>query len=152
MSWTRKFMHPADAYILASIGAVLLFPLIMALALLAYCSEITVGPRPLYRWLLREDGWVESLTALLLAVAAVLAVVAALRMSEKLRWSRTFFFLFAAFSILMALEEISWGQRLFSFESDEFFATHSDRTRSTFTTRCCTISSSKARPSYGQER
>jgi hypothetical protein len=84
-------MPPADAYIRASIGIVLLFLLIMTLALLAYSSDITVGPRPVYRWLLREDGWVETLIALLLAVATVLALVAALRVPEKLQWSRTFF-------------------------------------------------------------
>jgi len=48
MSLTEKNMRAADAYILASIAAVLLFTLVMALAVLAYLSGITVGPRPLY--------------------------------------------------------------------------------------------------------
>ena len=127
MSVTEKNMRAADAYILASIAAVLLFTLVMGLAVLAYLSGIMVGPRPLYRWLLREDSVVESLTAVLLALAAVLAVAAAIRMPEPLRWSRVFFLLFAAFSLLMALEEISWGQRLLGIKPGAFFKTYSDQ-------------------------
>ncbi|HSD91477.1 MAG TPA: hypothetical protein VLB11_00425, partial [Methyloceanibacter sp.] len=126
-SCAETHKRAADRYILASIGAVLLFALVMALAVLAYWSGIMMGPRPLYRWLLREDSVVESLTAVLLALAAMLALAAAIRMPEPLRWSRPFFLLFAAFSLLMALEEISWGQRLFDIEPGAFFRTYSDQ-------------------------
>ena len=127
MSVTRGTTRAADAYILASIGAVLLVLLVMALALLAYASGIRIGPRPLYRWLLREDSVVETLTAVLLALAAMLAIVAAIRMSEAQRWSRPFFCLFAVFCVLGALEEISWGQRILGFESGELFTECSDQ-------------------------
>ena len=130
MSLATKQMRAADAYILASIGVVLLFTLIMALAVLAYFSGIMVGPRPLYRWLLREDSVVETLTAILLALAAVLAMAAAIGMPAALRWSRPFYFLFAAFSLLMALEEISWGQRLLGIEPGAFFKTSATSRRS----------------------
>jgi hypothetical protein len=123
----RQITTPANAYILASIGVTVLFGLIAAAAVAIYSLDVNVGPRPLYRHLLREDGWVETLTAVLLAAAAIFALIAAWRMPETLRWSRPFFLLFAVFSLLMALEEISWGQRLFGIESGEFFTEHSDQ-------------------------
>ncbi|MBC8012822.1 MAG: hypothetical protein H7X74_01855 [Methyloceanibacter sp.] len=99
----------------------------MAIAVFIYSQDVMVSGRTLYKWLLREDGAVEALTAIFLALAALLSLIAALRVPEALRWSRTFFFLLAAFSMLMALEEFSWGQRVFKVESNEFFQQYSDQ-------------------------
>ncbi|MGH6831991.1 MAG: hypothetical protein ACRECM_03065, partial [Methyloceanibacter sp.] len=92
-----------------------------------YAQDITVKGKPLYIWLLREDGVVEQLTAIFLALAALFSLIAAFRVPETLRWSRTFLFLFSAFATFMALEEISWGQRAFKIESHEFFHEYSDQ-------------------------
>jgi len=70
----------------------------------------------------KEDGWIESLSALFLLVSAFIL------------WRRCFFFFkqrnFKAFGLLFGLgfvflfgagEEISWGQRIFGLESGDFF-------------------------------
>lgn len=116
-----------NAYVLASIGVIVLFLLVMAIAVFIYSQDVMVRGQTLYKWLLREDGAVEKLTAIFLALAALLSLIVAFRVSEALRWSRAFFLLLAAFSTLMALEEISWGQRIFEVESSEFFQEHSDQ-------------------------
>jgi hypothetical protein len=85
-----------------------------------------------YIWLLREDGQVEMLTALLLGLAALFALIAVCRVPETLRWARIFLMLFSAFSALMALEEISWGQRIFHTQSGGFFQQHSDQQETNF--------------------
>lgn len=76
----------------------------------------------LYKALIREDGPVEYLTAFSLLVASVFLAVKLL----KVRYTRGPLWL--GFISLMVLglffgfgEEISWGQRLFSITSGEFF-------------------------------
>lgn len=54
--------------------------------------------------MLREDGPVETLTAVLLGLAALFALIAAFRVPDTLRWPRPFLILFCVFSALMALE------------------------------------------------
>ena len=126
-SWARNLASPANAYVLASVVATVLFLLVIATAVLVFAQDITVGNRTLYKWLLREDGVVEQLTAIFLALAALFSLIAAFRVPETLRWARAFLLLFSAFSTLMALEEVSWGQRVFKIESTAFFQQHSDQ-------------------------
>ncbi|MGH6831756.1 MAG: hypothetical protein ACRECM_01845 [Methyloceanibacter sp.] len=104
-----------------------LFLLVIAIAVLAYAQDITVKGKPVYIWLLREEGAVEKLTAILLFLSALFALIAAFRVPETLRWARPFLVLLSAFSALMALEEISWGQRIFDIEPSAFFQQHSDQ-------------------------
>jgi hypothetical protein len=68
----------------------------------------------------REDGPLETLTALLATGAAVLLLIG---LSRSDRPSRIFASLVAIAAILFAGEEISWGQRIFGFESTGVFAT-----------------------------
>lgn len=68
----------------------------------------------------REDGPLETLTALLAIGAAVLLLVGLPRSDGS---SRIFVGLVAIAAILFAGEEISWGQRIFGFESMGVFAT-----------------------------
>jgi hypothetical protein len=70
---------------------------------------------------------VEQLTAIFLALAALFSLIAAFRVPETLRWARTFLVVFSGFSTVMALEEISWGQRVLKVESTAFFQQHSDQ-------------------------
>jgi len=71
-----------------------------------------------YKALLSEDGPFEYLQALLYLVAAVYAFKLAryLFAVEKNRFLAFSFFLISAFTLVVAFEEISWGQRLFDFE------------------------------------
>ena len=68
----------------------------------------------------REDGPLETLTALLATGAAVLLLIGLPRSDRP---SRIFAGLVAIAAILFAGEEISWGQRIFGFESTGVFAT-----------------------------
>jgi hypothetical protein len=125
--WAKKAAQPANAYALASLLAVVLIVLVMAAAIVIYALDLTVKGRSLYTWLLREDGPVEKPTAILLGLGALFALIATFRVPPALRWARPFLILFAAFSALMALEEISWGQRALELEPGAFFQEHSDQ-------------------------
>lgn len=70
-----------------------------------------------------EDGVVENMTALLLFIAAVIMAVRGVRLSrgdegDSQTWILLFFAAFLFF--ILAGEEISWGQRIFSLETGEF--------------------------------
>ena len=100
------------------IVAILLVLSVIAIAVFVYAQGGTINGKPLYRWMLREDGPVETLTAVLLGLAALFALIASFRVPVMLRWARPFLILFCVFSALMALEETSWGERLFDIEPD----------------------------------
>jgi hypothetical protein len=70
-------------------------------------------------WMLDEDHPIETATALLFVVAAVMAAVLTrkLRRRSVARWVPKFYGVFAILHFLAALEEISWGQRLIGFET-----------------------------------
>jgi hypothetical protein len=127
MSWSaacsaRRIARPANAYALASLGATLLFLFVGTGAVSIYKLD-----PPLYFRLLREDGQVERLTAILLCLAALFALIALFSLPRALHWARPFLVLFSIFSMLMALEEISWGQRSLKIEPGPFWQEYSDQ-------------------------
>ncbi len=122
-----KISSPATPYGRASVGATLLFLLVAAAALAIFLMDLSTRGGPLYLKLLREDGVVERLTAGLLFFAALISLVALLKLPEPLRWARLFLALFAIFSGLMALEEISWGQRALQIQPTAFWQDYSDQ-------------------------
>lgn len=70
----------------------------------------------------REDGFIENLTLFPLLAAAFVSGVYIVTLSKQK--SRTFSFVMISiftFSIFVAGEEISWGQRLFNIQSSDFF-------------------------------
>ena len=76
----------------------------------------------LYNEIIKEDGLIEYLTALLLLTICILLVIkiVKIRYSEGYKW--------LLFNIILALglffgfgEEISWGQRIFEVTSNDFF-------------------------------
>jgi hypothetical protein len=76
-----------------------------------------------YAWLVREDGPVENLQVLLLFAAAVVAVAAARRFAGAgLRLLAALWLVLAAGLFIVAMEEISWGQRLLGIETPESIA------------------------------
>jgi hypothetical protein len=77
----------------------------------------------------REDGPLEYLTALLAIGAAVLILIGLPRCDRP---SRIFASLVAIAAILFAGEEISWGQRIFGFESTGIFATANSQGETNF--------------------
>lgn len=70
-----------------------------------------------------EDGLIEQATAAFFVVSCVLAAVLAVRPGCAPR-QRLAFALLAFAMFVMAGEEISWGQRMFGVESNEFFKTY----------------------------
>ncbi len=84
----------------------------LAVTDLAYFEEVFV----------REDGWIESLSALFLLISALIVWRRSFAFAGKGNWK--------AFMLLLGLgavfffgagEEISWGQRILGLESNEFF-------------------------------
>jgi hypothetical protein len=92
-----------------------LFPII-------YLSEKTI-----YHTITREDGLIEWLTFVGLFGASIYSLMAAVSIKKKHNYVHWFFFLFFAFNLLAGLEEISWGQRVFGIESNEFFQKYNDQ-------------------------
>ncbi|WP_163322241.1 hypothetical protein [Draconibacterium mangrovi] len=71
---------------------------------------------------IREDGWVEYLTALFLLLGAILFATKAVRAGKEKSQKKIFFNALASFVFVFGFgEEISWGQRIFSIESGEYF-------------------------------
>jgi hypothetical protein len=125
---SRALSLARRAYLEASFAAIFLALAAVALPLFVYMQE----GRGQYVWLLREDGPAETMTAILLGLASLAALVAIFKVPATLRWARGFLVLFAIFSALMALEEISWGQRMFNIESAAFFQHYSDQNETSF--------------------
>lgn len=76
----------------------------------------------LYRTLIQEDGLIESITALTLLISSVLLLFRLIKVghSKNTKW--------IICNVVMILglffgfgEEISWGQRIFSIDPNEFF-------------------------------
>lgn len=73
-----------------------------------------------------EDGPAEYLTSVAYFAASVLCIAMLNRLKNK-QWTSTsviMLSLMAAVFFVVAMEEISWGQRIFSIQSPEFFETH----------------------------
>jgi len=77
--------------------------------------------------LFKEDRLLEWLTFWFLLLTGLLSIVLAWRARQAKHKTYWFFALFALFFILFAMEEISWGQRIFQIESPEFFLLNSDQ-------------------------
>lgn len=80
-----------------------------------------------YVTITKDDRLVEWLTVVFLCGAAVLAMVKAIKTRRVANSKYIFFILFAIACILFALEEISWGQRIFGVESPAYFMENSDQ-------------------------
>lgn len=70
------------------------------------------------RWINREDGLLEWISALMLLVASGLALYAAIHI--PVRAQRMMHILLAVVFFVMFGEEISWGQRVFGLSTPEF--------------------------------
>ncbi len=81
----------------------------------------------LYRLLISEDHVVEWLTFSCLILTGFYSASLAHKIKIKYNYYHWFFICFSAFCVLAGFEEISWGQRVFQVESNEFFKTYSDQ-------------------------
>ncbi len=84
----------------------------------------------LYDRLLDEDGVVEWVTALTIMLTGLFALGVAWRLRRRglgKPWAILAVLIVAGGCFLAGLEEISYGQRLFGWESNEFFVENSDQ-------------------------
>lgn len=82
---------------------------------------------PPLQWLFRKEGPLEILTVIFLVIASLLCALSARqwlreRTNTSARWVGAAFALFAAGSLLVAMEEISWGQQILGFSTPEGWA------------------------------
>lgn len=97
-------------------STIILFPIFLIILMF-----ITIEySESLYTYLLAEDGLLEWIQFGSFFVASVIGVITAI----KARKNKLYFALFTLFSIccaFIALDEISWGQRIFNLSTPEFF-------------------------------
>lgn len=92
------------------------------LGLAGYVALKLILPRPYYSRLVREDQPIEYLTALAYLAAFVIALSIAIRFFRRRQRVYGALYLFLSlFLLVVFLEEISWGQRIFSYASPEYF-------------------------------
>ncbi len=99
-----------------------LFPALTGVFLAIYVLE-----RELYHLVLQEDHLIEWLTFLFLMLAGFTSLYLTTQIKRRYEYWHWFFLLFFAFNILAAFEEISWGQRVFDWETTGIFAAYSDQ-------------------------
>jgi hypothetical protein len=111
-------MKKFEVFLLTTTFNLLLFGLYFAYTNPTYFSDVYA----------REDGLIESLSALILFLGAAVCFYRVLKL-RKIR-SRLFLGCTALLGVLFlfgAGEEISWGQRIFNVESPEFFQSHNSQ-------------------------
>ena len=76
----------------------------------------------IYKELVKEDGIFEYLTAILLLITSVLLFIKVIKLKNQKKVVWIVFNLFMVLGLFFGFgEEISWGQRIFSVDSGEFF-------------------------------
>ncbi|MCX2742760.1 hypothetical protein OO013_02720 [Mangrovivirga sp. M17] len=86
------------------------------------CSVIYFVDLKLFLQLAKEDGLVENLTAITCLIFSLLLLSRYIKVSKAKKAKWKFFNLVMIFALFFVFgEEISWGQRIFSIESNEFF-------------------------------
>ena len=102
--------------------AVFLFPIVFFI-LLIINDNIFEPFNELHIFLIQEDGVVESATSIFFFISCIFSIIIAKNfIKSKNNFSAILFILFSATFFGIAMEEISWGQRIFNFETSEFFS------------------------------
>ena len=101
----------------------MLIPLLYAIALATVVSTAHItGYEDFLKTMTKENGFFELLSVVLFAVIFIYGVQTAIKSHRELSKVALFFILsFSLIAFLGAMEEISWGQSFFHFESSDFF-------------------------------
>lgn len=94
---------------------------LLILGTLAYAAGLHAYDSDLYYWSVQEDEYVEWSTFWAFMAAAGVSIAGGIwqrRTTGKLPW---FFFGVGLFCFIVAMEEISWGQRLIGYRPPEYF-------------------------------
>jgi hypothetical protein len=110
-----------------SISKVAIIPiaLLYALALFAVVATAHLtGFEHFLRTITKENGFFETISVLFLLSISLYGVICSIRNRHYFHQITLFAILsFALLAFIAGMEEISWGQQLFHFESSEFFLT-----------------------------
>jgi hypothetical protein len=98
------------------------FPVLTGIFVLLYFIR-----QEIYHLVIQEDHFVEWLTFFMLLASGLVSMLLALRIKHKYGYQHGFFIFFSGFSVLAGFEEISWGQRIFGWETRGIFAEYSDQ-------------------------
>jgi hypothetical protein len=94
--------------------------LVLPLAVLLMGAVAALMGKDAYKWLVQEDGVAENLQAIIFAASAVVSMAAGRRLRRTGDSHLGFlFFLMGAGLVLVAGEEMSWGQRIFGIETPD---------------------------------
>ncbi len=90
--------------------------------LITLCSFIYYFNPALFKTLVKEDGLIENITAFILLLSSIFLFIRLIKVghSKSTKWIIFNIFLIAGLFFGFG-EEISWGQRIFSIESNDFF-------------------------------
>lgn len=101
--------------------AIFLFPLLCMISIFTYRHHFGLQD-PFYFKLVSEDNIVEYVTFISLVVASTISLFVSKRMMRSgMLIAAAFFVLLSVFLLVVALEEISYGQRIFGFDTPEEF-------------------------------
>jgi len=102
--------------------AIFLFPIFFITLIVS--NKILFGPfNESYLSLIHEDGIIESATSIFYFISCLLSIIIGRNfIKSKNNFSALLFFLFSATFFGIAMEEISWGQRILNLETTEFFS------------------------------
>ena len=98
---------------------------LLLMLVITLCSFIYYFDPILFKTLVKEDGLIENITAFMLLLSSIFLFIKLLKVgrTKRKRWI-IFNILLIAFLFFGFGEEISWGQRIFSIESNEYFSEH----------------------------
>lgn len=87
-----------------------------------YAKAMSMKSHEAFMSVIREDGWVEYLTFLFLALCAIIFLVNTIKAVKRGDKKQIIFNLFACLVFVFgAGEEISWGQRIFGIQTGDYF-------------------------------
>jgi hypothetical protein len=96
--------------------AIFIAPVAIVIVCLAMC--VPPSSRRFYEWLTDENHPVEMLTFILALAAAVMGVRLAIALvRRRQRFAASFYIVFALGMFFIGMEEISWGQQLFGWQT-----------------------------------
>ena len=101
----------------------ILFSLPFALSLLVIVLKLALGATKPYKLLMGEGSFVEYGTVLAYFVACGFALPVANGFRKQSQWLLSSLYgLFSAFCLFVGFEEISWGQMVIGWQSNDFFS------------------------------
>ena len=111
----------------------LIFSLPILLMLLILTIKVILGHDSReYIMMNTEGGLIEYGTSLAYILAFAFSIpIAKYFLNQKQKWWGILYYLFAFVLLFIGLEEISWGQRFFGWQTPDFFLTNSSQTDTT---------------------